>query len=137
MENFTLATPALLFPAISLLLLAFTNRFLSLAKLIRDLHAEFQKTQKPVLVSQIRRLSIRLTLIRAMQAAGVLSMLVCVLSMYFFIEQKQSWALLGFKGSLVLLAISLTLSVIEIQFSANALNLQISDLKGKKKSAEN
>jgi len=132
MANFDLSTPALLFPAISLLLLAYTNRFLALAKLIRDLHGEFQKTSEPILLPQIQRLRIRIRLIRAMQAFGVLSLLICVSCMFLIVEQQIGAAILGFKISLILLALSLGLSVWEIQISANALNLQLSDLNKKR-----
>lgn len=137
MSDFAISTPALLFPAVSLLLLAYTNRFLALAKLIRELHTEFKKTSEPLLLDQIRNLGLRLRMIRLMQGCGVLSLLICVLCMFFILEGDVELAIRGFKGSLILLAVSLSISVIEIQISSKALRLQLSELddkaiKGKK-----
>ena len=75
-------TPALLFPAISLLLLAFTNRFLALAALIRNLHDRYQARPDELIVAQIGNLRYRVMLIKNMQAFGVLSLLLCVLCMF-------------------------------------------------------
>src|SRR5512137_3028665 len=80
--DINLTTPALLFPAISLLLLAFTNRFLTLANLIRDLHARYKVDQNEVFVGQIANLKYRIRLIRDMQAFGVTSLLFCTVSMF-------------------------------------------------------
>jgi hypothetical protein len=41
MNQLSLTTPALLFSAISLLLLAYTNRFLAYASVVRNLHARY------------------------------------------------------------------------------------------------
>ena len=68
-----LTTPALLFPAISLLLLAYTNRFLTLAALIRELHGRYPKGHEDTVLGQIINLRTRVRLIRAMQALGVVS----------------------------------------------------------------
>ena len=79
----TFNTPALLFPAISLLLLAYTNRYLALANLIRKLHDEYLKgDKKPLLLKQIKILRIRINMVRQMQAMGVFSFLCCVVTMY-------------------------------------------------------
>ena len=67
----TLTTPGLLFPAISLLLLAYTNRFLVLAQLIRELNAREGESIRPVVVAQITNLRKRIKLIRTMQVYGV------------------------------------------------------------------
>jgi hypothetical protein len=65
-------TPALLFPAITLLMLAYTNRFLALSTLIRNLHAQYKQSpaDHPQIKDQIRNLSKRLVLIKRMQASG-------------------------------------------------------------------
>src|ERR1051326_4808751 len=85
----TLATPALLFPAITLLMLAYTNRFLGLASLIRNLHQRFTQSRDMALVDQIRNLRRRLGLIRRMQALGVLSLLMCVVCMFVLFTGQQ------------------------------------------------
>ena len=79
----TFNTPALLFPAISLLLLAYTNRYLALANLIRKLHDEYMRGEKKhLLLKQIKILRVRINMVRQMQALGVFSFLCCVVTMY-------------------------------------------------------
>ena len=81
----TINTPALLFPAITLLMLAYTTRFLALANLIRSLHAKFKEESgnKVLVIAQIKNLKIRIKLIKQMQTFGVFSIFLCVLSMFF------------------------------------------------------
>lgn len=124
-----LTTPALLFPAISLLLLAFTNRFLALAALIRSLHAQYKEKRDPEMWKQIRNLKLRVNLIRSMQIFGVLSLFCCVIAMFLIFSGNYGQAEYIFGLGLVLLMISLVLSVIEIQFSVGALNIQLKDIK--------
>lgn len=125
----TLTTPSLLFPAISLLLLAYTNRFLAIANLIRGLHAKYNDTHDPLLLHQIRSLRRRVLIIRNMQATGILSILLCVVSMYLIFAGYPRIATYTFSISMLSLIVSLSLSLIEIQVSVNALNLQLSDLE--------
>ena len=124
-----LTTPALLFPAISLLLLAYTNRFLALASLIRSLYARYQTERDERILAQIGNLRLRVALIRMMQATGVLSLLVCVVCMFALFAGFERWGKVAFGASLVLMMISLALSVWEIQISVRALNIQLSDLE--------
>lgn len=131
-------TPALLFPAISLLLLAFTNRFLTLANLIRDLHSKYKIDQNEVFVGQIANLKYRIRLIRDMQAFGVASLLFCVVSMFALFAGWQEVGKWIFGFSLVLMMVSLALSLREIQVSVGALDLHLQDMEqiiseGKKK----
>ncbi|MCU0485488.1 MAG: DUF2721 domain-containing protein [Anaerolineales bacterium] len=122
-------TPALLFPAISLLLLAYTNRFLTLANLIRDLHDRYKKDRDELIPGQIANLHYRVNLIRDMQWFGVLSLLLCVVCMFTLFA---GWELVGryiFGVSLLLMMISLGLSLREIQVSVGALNLRLNDLE--------
>src|ERR1043165_9025933 len=106
-------TPALLFPAITLLMLAYTNRFLALATLIRNLHAKYKTIHedREIIKAQIRNLRKRLMLTKHMQAAGITSFFFCVLSMLFFYLQHDLWAFGCFGASLVFLLISLGLSL--------------------------
>ncbi len=101
-----LTTPALLFPAISLLLLAYTNRFLVLAQLIRQLHDQNRSDLGDVVIRQISNLRKRLALIRSMQALGVSSFILCSLSMFFLFVQLTTIAELSFGLSLALLVVS-------------------------------
>lgn len=126
----TLTTPALLFPAISLLLLAYTNRFLTLATLIRDLHAKYKAHPEDILYWQLASLRYRVELIKLMQWFGVASLLLCVVCMFILFI---GWALLGkiiFGIALLLMVVSLLLSLREIQVSVDALNLRLSDIEG-------
>ena len=124
-----LTTPALLFPAISLLLLAFTNRFLALANLVRQLHASYKSDPDERLFGQIANIRYRINLIRDMQSFGVSSLLLCVVCMLILFA---GWIEIGkwvFVASLILMAIALAMSIREIQISVGALDLQLNDLE--------
>ena len=129
----TIQTPALLFPAISLLMLAFTNKFLAIANLIRNLVSDYEKNAHYLLKPQIASLKRRLQLIRWMQVFAVASMLFCVVTMYFVYEGWQLCAKLLFGIGLVLMMVSLFLCLIEIILSAGALRLILRDLEEKEK----
>ena len=126
----TLATPALLFSAISLLMLAFTNRFLALAALVRNLHAAYKERPDEVLFGQIQNLRTRLNLIRWMQIFGIASLLLCVFSMSLIYVGSTGAAEVVFGLGLVLMIASLAPAVWEIQISVRALNLHLSDIEG-------
>ncbi|WP_303786295.1 DUF2721 domain-containing protein [Azovibrio restrictus] len=123
-----LTTPALLFPAISLLLLAYTNRFLSLAQVIRQLHAS-EDRQAPVVRRQIPGLKRRIVLIQYMQGFGVLSFLLCALSMFALFIHGQTPGKVLFGTSILALAVSLVLSLVEVLISTNALAVVVEDLE--------
>lgn len=123
-------TPALLFPAISLLLLAYTNRFLALANLVRKLHDEYIAGQKnKVILRQIKSLRRRINLIRYMQGLGVFSFLCCVACMYSIYKGWAQAAELIFAISLLSLLASLLFSLVEIIQSTNAIELELSDME--------
>ena len=128
----TLTTPSLLFPAISLLMLAYTNRFLTLATIIRGLHDRYQTQQDENLVRQIANLRYRVYLIRNMQIAGVLSLLFCAVSMFSLFA---GWIAVGqwvFGIALVLMIVSMGISLRELQVSVGALDLLLNEMgKGK------
>jgi hypothetical protein len=124
----TLTTPALLFPAISLLLLAYTNRFLALAALMRDLYARYRQAPDPKIKRQLANLRYRIVIIRNMQVCGVASFFGCVLCMFVLLSGYQAAGAWIFGASLLLLLVSLALSLREIQVSIDALTLQIEDL---------
>ena len=121
----TLTTPALLFPALSLLLLAFTNRFLGLANLIRSLKDRYATTHSKAIYSQIENL----LLIRNMQAFGSLSMFGCVLCMFVLFAGYATAGKYVFAFSLLMMLISLALAIREIQISVKALELELNDLE--------
>jgi hypothetical protein len=126
----TFNTPALLFPAISLLLLAYTNRYLALANLIRKLHDEYMRGEKKQhLLQQIRILRIRINLVRQMQGLGVFSFLCCVVTMYGVYQQWINLTKYVFALSLLSLLVSLIISLIEISQSTKALEWELSDME--------
>ena len=124
-----LTTPALLFPAISLLLLAYTNRFLTLATLIRNLHGKYKEQPDERIWGQLKNLRLRVKLIRNMQVLGVLSLLLCVVCMFLIFAGNIMYAEYIFGVSLILLIASLAVSAWEIQISVRALNIQLGDLE--------
>jgi len=126
-----LTTPAVLFSAISLLLLAYTNRFLALANLIRNLAQQYRQSQSELLKGQINNLKKRVYIIRSMQFSGISSLLLCVLSMFLIYISASLLAEIVFGVALILLIISLGLSTWEINISVRALELQLKDLREK------
>ncbi len=127
--EFTLTTPALLFPTVSVLLLAYTNRFLALSSVVRTLHANQKTMPNPAVLQEIASLRYRLRLIRNMQAIGVSSLLLCVVSMIFLFSGLIWMGKLLFAISLILMTVSLALSFREIQVSIEALNLHLRDIE--------
>ncbi|MCU0488079.1 MAG: DUF2721 domain-containing protein [Anaerolineales bacterium] len=127
--DITVTTPALLFPAISLLLLAYTNRFLTLANLIRELHARYKAHQEDILLAQIKNLRYRVALIRNMQIFGVGSFFLCVTTMLALFLGSELIGKVLFGASLGFLLISLGLSLREVQVSVDALNFRLSDIE--------
>jgi hypothetical protein len=124
-------TPALLFPAISLIMLAYTNRFLALSNRVRSLHDKYQNhEQKLIIHGQIKNLRYRLKLIKNMQALGVLTFLGCILCMYLIYIDATTAASWVFAFSLLTFSASLALSLLEIQLSTRALELELSDMEG-------
>jgi hypothetical protein len=124
-------TPALLFPAISLIMLAYTNRFLALSSRVRNLHDKYQnQEQKHIIHGQIKNLRYRLKLIKNMQALGVVTFLGCILCMYLIYVQFMMAANVVFAISLLSFSASLLLSLLEIQLSTKALELELSDMEG-------
>ncbi len=127
----TIQTPALLFPAVSLLLIAYTNKFLAIANLIRKLYSDYEEKKHVALLSQIHSLRRRLWLIRWMQVFGVGSILLCVVTMFFVYEGWQVWAKILFALSLLMMMASLVISLMEIFLSAGALRVLLKDLEEK------
>jgi hypothetical protein len=129
----TLTTPALLFPTVSLLLLAYTNRFLTLATIIRSLYDRYHNDRDETLLLQIQNLRYRVYLIRNMQIAGVLSLLLCVISMFALFAGWVGAGQWSFGLALILMIISLGISLRELQISVGALDLLLTDLEEKER----
>jgi hypothetical protein len=125
----TFNTPALLFPAISLLLLAYTNRFLALASLVRNLRSSYKNTENTeITVKQIKSLHLRLNIIKYMQGLGIFSFLNCVITMYCIYSNWIAAGQIIFGISLLSLLVSLFLSLIETIISTKALELELGDI---------
>jgi len=132
MEKLTLITPTFLFSAISLILLAYTNRFLSYAQLVRTLKDRYMEDHSALTHAQIINLRKRLHLTRSMQLFGVGSLLLCVATMFLIYIGLQIISAYVFGIALIFLIISLSLSVWEIQISAKSLEIYLSDMENKK-----
>ncbi len=127
--NLSISTPALLFPAITLMMLAYTNRFLAIAMLIRNLRDRNRKNpNQKIVVGQILNLRKRLNMIRYMQVFGILSFFLTVVCMFLLFEEQEQYGNFFFVLSLLSLLVSLGISLVETQISTKALNLELSDM---------
>lgn len=129
MEQLTLTTPALLFSAISLIMLAYTNRFLAYAAVVRSLKDKYLAKQDQTLVQQIDNLRKRLYLTRSMQIFGISSLLLCVLTMFLIYIEQHLIAVWVFGVALILLILSLAFLIREIQISVQALEHHLGDIE--------
>ncbi len=127
-----LTTPALLFTAISLLISAYTSRFLTLAQLLRQLDAVYREKADEGILEQMKNLSRRIQLIRWMQIMGVFSFILCVLSMFLLFMNHQLGGQISFGISLLSLMISLIILIYEVQISVNAIAYQLQDYEDEK-----
>ncbi|MBC7438737.1 MAG: DUF2721 domain-containing protein [Flavobacterium sp.] len=124
-------TPALLFSATSLILLAYTNRFLTIATIVRGLKINYQTKESENILLEIKNLNLRLTLIRNMQLFGVLSLFLSVFAMLLLFLEQQVAGIYLFCASMLSLLVSLGISFWEISISVDALKLHLSDLNKK------
>ncbi len=124
-----ITTPAIFFPTASLLMLAYTNRFLGLSSRVRDLHTHWQATHEAGLARQIALLRRRIVLIRNMQFSGVLSLLLGMCSMLAISLDAPPTALWLFVGATIALMLSLVIALNEIRLSGNALDVLLSEME--------
>ncbi len=129
MEELTLITPTFLFSAVSLILLAYTNRFLAYTSLVRNLKEKYLEDKSKVTKAQIENLKLRLKLTRLMQLFGVASLLFCVVTMFLIYIGYQTVSAIIFGIALLFLITSLTLSVWEINISSNSIKIHLSDME--------
>ncbi|WP_179338899.1 DUF2721 domain-containing protein [Winogradskyella ludwigii] len=129
MEELTLTTPALLFSAISLIMLAYTNRFLAYAAIIRNLRDQYLERQDNSILKQIKNLRLRVKLTRYMQISGISSLLFCVVTMFLIYVNFNIIAVWAFGLGLVLLIVSLLFLIWEIQISARSLQHHLGDIE--------
>ena len=124
----SIETPALLFSATSLILLAYTNRFLTIAQIIRNLKKNYDDNHNKNILLEIKNLNLRLTLIRYMQLFGVMCLFLSVYAMLLLYVNQENLGIYFFGASLLCLLISLGISFWEISISVNALRVHLKDL---------
>lgn len=129
MELLSLSTPSILFSAVSLIMLAYTNRFLSYAQLIRTMSSDERITEEQI--SQIENLRKRLYMTRRMQIWGILSLFLCVVSTFLIFVGWQNAAIYVFAIALICLIISLAISIRELYISVNALDIHLDGVKNR------
>lgn len=135
MQPLSLTTPSLLFSAITLILLSYTNRFLSYAQLVRTLQQ--QSADNPARTrGQIANLYRRLRLIRAMQVLGVGSLLLCVVAMFCIYITWQVAGEIIFGLGMISLALSLALCLREILISIEALHINLESMEPEEQAFE-
>ncbi|MGZ4955396.1 DUF2721 domain-containing protein [Methylobacter sp.] len=127
--DITITTPALLFPAISVLFLAYSNRFLAIASRIREQHNLFNKTQSPVAKKQIDSLRLRIRFIVAMQVLGIIGIISCTLAMGLIFYGLQYLGNITFGFSMMFIVLSLLASISELLLSTKALNIELEDME--------
>lgn len=128
MNGFGYSTPGLLFPAISLLMLAYTNRFLGLASVARHLVSRYREQPDQRLRDQVWNLRRRITLLRHTQAQGVLSLIFCTASLFALFLDHETIAHLSFGAALLFMLVSLGVSLREIHLSERAIHIELDDL---------
>ena len=133
MEELTLTTPSLLFSAVSLIMLAYTNRFISYAQLVRNLAQDYEQHPSRDLEAQISNLRNRLYLIRLMQVLGIVSLFLCVVTMFLIYVGFHEIAVYVFGLGMFSLIASLGVSIQEITISVKALEIHLSRIERKNK----
>lgn len=137
MEELTLTTPSILFSAISLIMLAYTNRFLAYASVIRNLKKEHESNPSPITQQQMDNLRRRLHMTRSMQIYGVSSLLLCVVCTLLIYIGLQKTAVYTFGAALGLLVVSLWISIRELLISVRALEVHLDHVDEKRLEGEN
>jgi hypothetical protein len=129
MDELALTTPALLFPTISLLLLAYTNRYVALSNRIRALHTQYKTENSSHIIDQIKILKVRILLIRNMQLIGISSVFFAAFTMFLVYYHFPTYAHVMFGLSLILMLASLSICAIEVYLSNKALFIQLRDIE--------
>lgn len=123
--DLNITDPAFLFPGISLLFLAYTNRYLTLAGIVRELNKHIGEQHDENRELQINSLHLRINLIKYMQALGIVAFLCCIASMMGLVLGFQTAGEILFCMSLVFLFVSLLLSLLEILKSGISLKIEL------------
>ena len=129
MMEMDITTPALLFPALSLMMLAYTNRFMGLTQIVRHLTGQFDKRRERYISKQIGSLKGRILIIKYTQSSLILSMLFCVIAMALLLQSYQFAGCLCFAVSLFFMTLSLVLALWEVMVSGNALDIELDSME--------
>ena len=134
MDNLILL-PAILFPAIPLMMVNFGNRYSSLSTLIRKIHDELINKKTSTndrsairYLAQIKILRQRLVLNRLMQTTASLSFLVNLMSI-FFAFKYQEYFINTFLFAVLLFSVSIIIYIYELQIAVQALDKHLEDLE--------
>lgn len=129
MEDLTFSTPALFFSALSIMVLAYTSKFVTYGLLIRKLYLQYKTFPDKGTLNQIHNLKKRLYLIRGMQICGISGLFGCAITMYFLYLDIRPISTTVFGISMVMITISLLFLLIELFISTKALNLCLKDIE--------
>ena len=127
MFEITISTPALVFPALSVLMLAYTNRFIAISKRVRALHAEHKNNPAKNLKKQIKSLHKRLMFIRNMQVLAITGFLINMISIFLILISLPKVATVLFGVGLLAIIGSLLISVLEINMSVQAMSFELEE----------
>ena len=127
MFEISISTPALVFPALTVLMLAYTNRFIAISKRVRALHTEHKENPTDRIYAQIQLLKKRLIYIRNMQTLAIVGFLINLVSMFFILLAIKTIGGILFAFSLAFITGSLVVSLYEIHISVNAMSIQLQE----------
>jgi len=123
-------TPAIVFPAISMLLVAYTSRFMVISQRIRSLHEKYATTSTEQTLQQLANFRQRLSLIKWMQCFGVLAFISVTLSiLMILLGFLPKYVEIAFGLSLTFLVTSLGLALHEIMISTRAIEIELQGIE--------
>lgn len=122
-----LSTPALVFPALSVLMLAYTNKFIAISKRVRALHAEHLKNPSKRVHKQIKSLDKRMKYIRNMQICALSGFSSNIISIAMIFVGLDLFAMIFFSLGLILVLCSLIICIIEIYLSVQAMSVLLEE----------
>jgi hypothetical protein len=119
------AVPALELSTAATLLLVFNNRLLAVTQLVRDLSARYRQDPDHQLALQIRKMYRQVILLRDVKIATIVSILLCIVTMFLMSAQLTAAAAVVFTGSLITLGIALVFTIAELFLATGTLNLAL------------
>lgn len=119
MEPLAISTPALLFPAITILILTYSNRFSTLSNKIREF---IRKGEDAAQIAVFRR---RVGYVRRMLLWGILGLAASALSMLALVFKCTNTGVGLFVLADLSIVISLIYAILDVSISTNALELEV------------